>query len=407
MLSKTVDRVVALAALIAVAAYFKHISDFYMPTRWAADLQYWWVAGQLWWSGLTPYDDANWLLGREQFPNSFEHPFFYPPSTVPFLGVFALAEPAMASRLLLIFNLCMVLAAAVFLALGAPRPMHLRTPLRFALLAVLMGVGFFPTLVATAFGGFQFVLLAGLLLWIAGARGGLAVPQAVGLILLMMKPQFGAPLALYCLIVPQFRLGAVIAGAGVGALFLIGGNGTGLVDLVSAWLSNVADYARYDVNRPERGAGLGWILGTLGYEPGVVGTAAPLLLVSAAIAVFSPLREPMTVSILIMILACFFWAGHQSDFVVFAPLFAVLFWRGDLKARLVLALALVPLSRGYEITAMMGGDAAEGALETLAGLQTLGLLLAFAVVLRLSFRVRRVDEEPLSGRRLKRPQAAA
>ncbi|MEO1317818.1 MAG: hypothetical protein AAFW01_14710, partial [Pseudomonadota bacterium] len=76
-------------------------------------------------------------------------------------------------------------------------------------------------------------------------------------------------------------------------------------------------------------------------------------------------------------------------------------------ARLVLALALVPLSRGYEITAMMGGDAAEGAPETLAGLQTLGLLLAFAVVFWLSFRVRRVDEEPLSGRLLKRPQAAA
>ncbi|MEL6766148.1 MAG: glycosyltransferase 87 family protein [Pseudomonadota bacterium] len=388
MLAKWLDRLLALGALSIVILYYRIIEDAYMPTRWAADLQYWWVVGELWWIGETPYGDAYWELGFQEFSLTFQYPFFYPPTSIPFLGLFALVEPAMASRLLVIYNICMILFASLFLAVFEDRPAYLNIQQRFALLVIIIGIVFFPSMVTTVFGGFQFTLLAGLMLWAIGARAGLIVVQALGLVLLMMKPQLGAALGFYCLVVPEFRKGAIIAGAALVGLFFLGSNGVDPITLVRDWLSNVAAYTAYAANSAERGAGLGWLLGLVGVELGILGTALPIMVTAAALAMLSTLREPLTVATILMIVACFFWAGHQSDFVLFAPIFAMLLRHGPLPGRFLLFLSLLPLSRGYEVAIVAGGVSQGGtedeAMMVLAGVQTLGLLAALAAALWLS-----------------------
>jgi len=395
MLTRWIDRLLALGAICAVILYYRVVVDVYMPTRWAADFQYWWVVGELWWLGQTPYGEAYWEVGMQFFPMTFQYPFFYPPSTIPFLGLFALTEPAMVSRMLVVCNLCMIVAASLFLAVSENRPAYLNIKQRFALLVVLIGIVYFPSMVSTVFGGLQFVLLAGLLLWCAGARSGLPVMQALGLVLLMMKPQLGAALGFYCLIVPEFRKGAIIAGAALVGLFFLGANGADPIETVRGWLSNAAAYTAYEANSEGRRAGFGWLLGHLGVQPGIAGTALPILAMGAALAMLSTLRAPLTVATILMIAACFFWAGHQSDFVVFAPIFAILMRHGPLPGRLLLFFSLLPLSRGYEFALAAGGDADGEAMQALAGVQTLGLVAAFAAMLLISRDEATRAQEPL------------
>ncbi|MEM9763221.1 MAG: glycosyltransferase family 87 protein [Pseudomonadota bacterium] len=342
-----------------------------------------------------PYGDAYWEMGLKAFPITFQYPFFYPPSTIPLLGLFALTEPAMASRLLVIFNLCMIITVSLCLALFENRPAYLNVKQRFALLAVLIGIVFYPSMLSTVFGGLQFVLLAGLLLWCGGARWGLPAMQALGLVLLMMKPQLGAALGLYCLIVPEFRKGAFIAGGALVGLFFLGANGANPIEIVRDWLSNAAAYTAYEANSAARGAGFGWLLGHFGFESGIAGTALPILAMGAALAMLSTLREPLMVATVLMIAACFFWAGHQTDFVVFAPIFAIVMRHGPLPGRLLLLLSLLPLSRGYEFALVAGGDADGAAMQALAGVQTLGLVAALAAILLISRDEATRAQEPL------------
>ncbi|MEM6974379.1 MAG: glycosyltransferase 87 family protein [Pseudomonadota bacterium] len=378
-MTRRIDRFLALGALAAVAFYWLWVERTYLPNRWVADLQYWWIAGDLWWEGMTPYGDSYLARGQAAFA-TFIYPFFYPPWSIPFMAGFPLVEPALASRLLLCFNLIVVIATACYLSIVVSWPssrLWQSAARRFALIVVFGGIFYFPSVVATMFGSLQFMLLAGLLVWIHGARRESVLLQGIGIAILMLKPQYGAALGLCCFIMPRYRMGAIASGGVVALLFILGGGGQDPIGLMLDWVANTADYASFSPNAADRAAGLGWIGAWIGYEPGVIETAGFILSAAAVFALTTRLREPVALGCMTLVIATFFYAGQFADFVLLIPLVSMLVLPAPLWSRAIFACGLFLLAQSHWVSATFWQASFQEDLRIIAGIQTPGLILAF------------------------------
>lgn len=166
-----------------------------------SDLLFAWYAGRLVSSGASPYDAAAWSEGASRYASHLgrlsELGFVtwpYPPWTAYLFAPFGLLPPELGAWALHLALLAVGVLALVALTRRFAWPRPLDHSLALAMLAT-----FQPFVHGVRFGQFDTLLLAGVVLVLAGLESGATLPLALGALLLATKPHLVTLVALAAL----------------------------------------------------------------------------------------------------------------------------------------------------------------------------------------------------------------
>ncbi|MGR3762388.1 hypothetical protein ACUXV3_19980 (plasmid) [Roseobacteraceae bacterium NS-SX3] len=395
--------VLAGLALCAAALGYMGFKTWQMAGRPGYDFRYIWLAGQLWLEGTDPYGAAYQPAGTVRIaqghvPEMWVYPPSWWPLAVPF-GALGLQAANVAWNLL---NILLLTAAAGLAARGFARVFPGRTTALAARLGLSTGSGaavlFCLTLFLLAvleatgilFSVGQTTALAafGLALMLPGREGQQAWGGALGLALLMLKPQIGLAYAVLLLLLNGRTRRMVLYAVGISGLLALPAL---LADPAAplGFLRNVAGYDGFTAaNLPHAQTGLRLILWELtGTDIGnMAATGAALAAVLAACC--GPLRLACAAdsgvrawqrlalaTALILALAPL----HIYDFVLIVVLLPLLLTARGTAAALALAGGAL-IWRSENLAALTGFHAVEAEIFAGARLATLGALMVLAAV---------------------------
>ncbi|MEL7174547.1 MAG: glycosyltransferase 87 family protein, partial [Pseudomonadota bacterium] len=294
---------VALPLAVALAGLRLGLVIVDLAPRYAiVDFRYFYVAGVAVLDGLSVYGDAYIALGQQIYDGSFLNAFFYSPTVLPLLAPLGLMAAGPASAAFMVVTASTIIASAA--ASGwilRHRPMLVDWRIVTAV-AVVVGAGILRPSISTLFlGSGKFLMLAGLVLWMAGALRGAAGQgrhgwedwmglglQSVGLAIVLMKPQYGVVLFLVCIVRPAWRLGAIGAVLVSALLYGVAALPHGLFGYAFDFLESVSAYSGRPENSGEVLIGLYGIAGNLGVDGGVVMTLTLSVLAAAFLCWFLP-----------------------------------------------------------------------------------------------------------------------
>lgn len=368
-----------LCALLLLALLWQTFSDNY-----PFDLAYFTTAGKMWRAGVDPYGPAFPAWGAPVIPRDAAI-LAYPPqwwAVATALSLLGDTGAAIAWK----FAGLACLAGGAALLLRFARPGRLAA---FCFLAVLIGAD--ATRVILHLGQTSLVVFLGFALLLDGAARNGRAGMTAGLVLLMMKPQFG----LFFLTVmasrrewraPAAAAIAITAAACLPVLATFGIDGT--IASLHGLLANLGRYAAIGWNRPGELSGLPWLAAVLGV-PG----PSPFLCLGAALLLAlwasrneGPAAAPRVLLVAVAILQATI-PLHPYDLVLL-PAFLLLIptlrsWSVGLivAANILLwrATSLAFWTYGYETSAAYGGVlkgslAQAGAATLAAGLVALAML---------------------------------
>lgn len=378
---------ISFCTLAVIAAIAGPYSQF-----WWNDFRYFWVAGDIWNHGASPYLPCYIEEGRA-ISASFSAPFYYPPSIRPFVSALALLPMQQSAQVFFILNImllalsCRLLAdAAAQIAPAADRK------LVFAGFLFLAFLGLRQPLVVASIGQFTIIFLAAVSAFFYGVSHRRGAVVAAALAVLLMKPQIGAGLFALSFLDRRLRGPAMIAAL---ANFAFTATGLEFEPAASAkgFIANVAQYTDHPTNATSHSAGLSYLLSLFGIE---APTAATLGLICAAALALRPsttVKEQMFAALLVLIWSVCAAPTHATDFTMLAPaIFLIVAAAGapDETAQAgrtqrrrvtaaLLASALLLLGRSYELALVSGlSDAKFLAAVTIINTAALGVLLVFA-----------------------------
>lgn len=244
------------------------------------DFRFFWLAGEFWLRGDSPYDAAYAAAARSQFAISNGAIWYYTPNWFPIAALLSLPDALTGSRLWLVANAAMLVAGAVLnecafrrlpaasalIDPDAPIAAFVFSLPRRTLVVLFAGVAALAQATGNTLHLGQSSMLiylgASLLLFGATRRGPIAA--AAGLAILMLKPQIGALICAGLVFTPFGRRAILFAGlvsfAAAAPAFLI----TPPAELVSALAGGISQYTDQSYNMPPAVTGLrhlAWIGG--------------------------------------------------------------------------------------------------------------------------------------------------
>lgn len=351
-----------------------------MAPRFAiVDFRFFHTAAVAFGQGVSVYGEAYLALGQALYDASFEARFFYAPTILPLLSPLSLLPPEMASAAFMVADAVVTVGSLA----GAAWLLHARLMavdwrLAGAAMVVLGAAILTPSVTVLFLGNVKFLMLAGLVLWIAGALRGRLLAQAIGLTLLMMIPQLGLVLYLVALLTPAWRGGALGAAALSALLYVFAAWPHGLVEYAVAFVEAVSSYAVRPENDSARLIGLPFLLGHIGIGTGPLLTGALCLLgAGLTVALLPARRDPYATALLSVAIGIAVAPGHLTNALLLMPGLALVLTAGPVLPRLLLGLALLVL--GSVEHALPGFGAAAPATEVLRSwIATAGLAAALA-----------------------------
>ncbi|PQA86179.1 glycosyltransferase family 87 protein [Hyphococcus luteus] len=183
------------AALLGLVYLFMKSALMGAPT---VDFKYFWLAGDLWRDGVSPYSQAFAERAAETFPQTNHAQIFpYPPNWWLVSSTLALMPHDLAAWIWRTISAVLTFAS-IALAWRAIRP---REGFLHPLFAASLAYAFLmsATPMNLAIGQNAAVMLFGLAFVIFGACSQRPWALAAGIVVLMLKPQLGAPVAAYFL----------------------------------------------------------------------------------------------------------------------------------------------------------------------------------------------------------------
>lgn len=254
------DTAVAAAFLTCFAALLYFVSKAFLDTAPSVDFKYFWLAGDLWRQGVDPYSSAFEEAGARMFPDTNSPTWlFYPPSWYPLARLVNLLPYEEA-------DLVWRRLSGVLFILGGL--ISIRALLRAGTGASVVQVAAFVLFVAASsataiilsLGQSSVLVFLGLAVFLRGyllaQRGWLIA----GLILLMLKPNFG--LAFVAFLLPQRRFWSSVAIAAAISLAMalppLVTHGVG--EVLGNYLEQIGRFDGMDVNDARNTTGLRNIL---------------------------------------------------------------------------------------------------------------------------------------------------
>lgn len=344
------------------------------------DFSYIYTAGTVWSQGLDPYGPDFARLGQN-LPGA---PIWaYPPQWWAIATALAALDPGPAYLAWRVANIALLAIGSVLLWRTSGDKPHAAAP-PFA----LAGFVFFladseATAAALGLGQTSIIAFAGIALFVAGAGRKDTALAATGLVLLLLKPQFGIMFMLFALCRRELRRPALIAGITTALLtvpVLAQFGIAGSIESASRLLDNLAIYSTVQWNRPLELAGLSFLIAAAG-GPGLssfvyIGAAAVIAVLS-----LDDRWDARDIWIVMVSTALFLIPLRGYDFVIAASLVLVID-RYQPWARLCVLLGLALLWRPGAVSALFdqsGLESSAVAPVTIAyiALYTAGGLLFF------------------------------
>lgn len=285
---------------------------------WWNDFRYFWVAGDIWNSGGSPYLPGYVERGQE-ISSTFDAPFYYPPAIRPFVSLLALVPMQQSAALFfglnvsLLFFSCRILTSVT--SIIAPK---IDPNIAYCAFLLVTFVILRHPLIVAGIGQFTIIFLAAASAFIYGAATGRKGIIAIALAVLLIKPQLGLGLLFLSLLTPGVRRQAVAALTLYGVFTVIGLWNEPIASL-AGFLENINSYTDHPVNAVNHSAGLSYILSLGGVElPSFVSV---LLLGAGALAMprIGTARDIGLSAITMLVWGLYVTPTHATDFTILAP----------------------------------------------------------------------------------------
>lgn len=232
------------------------------------DFTYIWSAGRLWRAGLDPYATSYKALSAQFLPGQVGAPelWVYPPQWFPIASAFSLLPYYAAEALWLALN-AVALAAGTMLLWRAANDRTKGLPFWLAGVTLALVLSSDPAKLAMLLGQTSALMMLGFALLAFGQAHARSGAMTAGLVLLMLKPQFGLFFLLAAPAVPSMRRPAMMAMLVSGAMclpLLARFDVPQLILSAQNLLANLGAYGENGWNQPVRSTGpvyLFWLLG--------------------------------------------------------------------------------------------------------------------------------------------------
>jgi hypothetical protein len=216
-MNETLRRVFLVVPLVVAGAYLLWKAADPDPS---VDFKYLWFAGKLWSDGISPYGSDYRTLARDFFVGTNVPAWMvYPPSWYPLARLLAAAPYELADQIWRALNgLCIVIGAAI-IATSFNRVTATNRRWPYVVFGVLLGLGS-ATAIALSLGQTTPLLFIGLALFLRGYLLEQKWAVAAGLLILMLKPNFGLPFVVFAM-ATRFYWPSVLAAGIVSVLMAL------------------------------------------------------------------------------------------------------------------------------------------------------------------------------------------
>ena len=336
-------------------------SNGYFPI----DFKYFWLSGQIWMGGDTPYGEAFAALGAEAFPGEKVNPFFYPPNWWPFAGLAALTDPNTAENIWALASVA-ALGLAVWHLAGLSQSARAAIGrLRlFVLILFILVVFSHSAAIALHIGQPTLFLLCAFTSLLVALRDHNRPLLVLALVVLLLKPQFSLPLSFALFVcVPWARVPVLIAGFVTGVLALVGLGFSAPVETFHQFLDNVALYNGFPENWPIHMAGPLFAFALIGLpDVSAFVWLGLCFLAVLAIAIVARQRDldlsqgavSVGLAIAVASLTIFVMPTHNPDTLLVMPALLMLERAIGLK-RILLLIGATLVMRAFSLSTMLEG----------------------------------------------------
>lgn len=368
--------------LAAALAYLLRKSLFSHDPE--SDFRFLWTAGRMWAAGADPYGDGYTATGARLFPDGNPIAYWlYPPQWWAICRALAALPVAQALALWRTANALLLVGAGVVLVRAARRA-GLAVPAWGALLYLALLPLAEGTPQTLAMGQTSILVFAGLSLVASALLDGSGMRMIGGLVLLGLKPQFGAAVLLALAVDRRWwrAIALALAISLAAALPQLVAHGVG--PTVAGFLHNLARHGALPPNQPEKLTGFTQIVVRATGVHVPTGLSVALAVLTGAAAVLwwrrraaDPARSAAGTALALVAASMAFIPLHSYDFVALPPaaLLAVPF---GLPARITTWAGILLACRAGALAGSLGArDTGDIALLTLAAALVLaGALLA-------------------------------
>ncbi|MEL6768196.1 MAG: glycosyltransferase family 87 protein [Pseudomonadota bacterium] len=330
--------------VVLVAVRYGSVIVGMAPQYAFIDTIYFYSAAVAFLEGVNPYTPGYEALGVERYgwrPPSFGA-FYYPPTLLPLIAPLGLMEPPAAGFAVMATNAGLIIGA---LALSLWR-LHEDSPYldwRIAGAAAIFVAALicYPPLETIVYGHIKPIFLAAFALWFVGVSRGSTLLQAVGLTIMLLKPQLGIPLAGLAFLWAPWRGAAIAAGVATGVLYIIAAWQFGLFSFAFEFLANTARYTSdLSYNSAGRLIGVSMFLEAVGLPTGPFVT---LTLCGVGVLVLRWIgpKDAFASGLAALAIGLLAAPTHLTDVVVLLPALVLVPTAGPVLPRLMIAVGLL------------------------------------------------------------------
>jgi hypothetical protein len=374
----TVSRLNVAVALVAALISWRRVATISLPATWQADFQYFWQAAQMWASGRSPYLADYVENGAATFA-LFVNPFFYPPNILPLISPLAALAPHDAASLLFMLSAASVFALSIMLSRQARR-LHARMPVEYLFIILICVMSFYmrPFLKVAMYGQITILLALGFAAFLIGRHHGRGALVAIGLVALLVKPQFGLPVAVFALMQASTRAPALIAIAVTGVFAALGLMVGNPIENFAAFLNNIATYSHLPENQAGTSGGLNQLYILLSIElPLVVRVGVALAPAFFLARIAKSDHGAYAAACAALVWACIALPTHSTDFVILIPALVCLFLPTPFSVRAAIGVGFLLLGRSWDIALRLAAPGQDHA-EIVGFVHSAGLIALFA-----------------------------
>ena len=347
-----------LAALIILG-----VSGIYFATKvmlfqgGTVDFKHLWLAGEIWENGANPYGDEYLEYGQAIFAGeNIPTWMVYPPSWYLLARIVALFPYQEANAIWVSLSAIAVIMGGLIVVDTFKRTERVATLLEISGLFAFLMIGS-ASAIALSLGQTSPLVFLGFALFWRGWSLAHKPALIVGLILLMLKPNFGLPFAMLAATRPLFWGEILIAGAVSIAMAIPSFLADGLFDVLASYLALLSQYGSVDVNSAPNMTGIRNFIHLIsGQSVGsflLVGLAA---LVAMAIGIIGSVRQRLSANdeiTLVLMTTFLFVPLHTYDLLVMAPILLFLHLE-PLRERIVLGVSMLVLLRVNNVATVTG-----------------------------------------------------
>jgi hypothetical protein len=245
-----------LAPLAALGLGLAYLASKTFDAGPSADYQFIWLAGLMWADGIDPYTQAYHALAEEMFPDGrVPHAWYYPPNWWPVATAMARLPFEASLEAWRILSSGALILSCILVTWATVGLTSTRGFATFAALAAGASL-FSATPIFLSLGQTSVALILGMALTLVALVRRSRVLAALGVVLLMLKPQLGLPVSIFLLMSPYWWPSLLAAAAATLAAAAPAVALPGLPGFLSAYLEIISGYDGHGPAHPANMTGL-------------------------------------------------------------------------------------------------------------------------------------------------------